>query len=1091
MTLAPDTVRTVPLTDAQAGMVHAELAAPGSADFSVGDALVFRGRISAAALADAVQRTLAEVPWLGSRFAPEHMALVPGDGPAVPSGPRLLPPGVLRGELTGDSDRQLAEQLRADYLPHITLESRLLHEQLLLTSLDTDLQPVAVWVLVAHHVLFDGYGITLLARRVTEHYTALAAGSPVPETPFTQPGQVLAAEVRYHGSAAEESDRGYWHARLEGDGQDYRPTRLAGLLGAAGQRPDASAAARLRLTGRPLSLGRFSGTVPTASETTRATWADAAIAAHALLAARLTGASRTIIGLPAMNRTGAAALCAIPTINVLPLVLDLHPSGTVGELLESVAAARAELSRHGRYRSEQLMRDLRLVGSGTTLTGTEINIKAFDVPLSVPGGSVSLYALCEGPVDDICLNLLPDRETGKIVAVLTAPAGTLATADAAVLLETYGLLLEQLAAADPATRHATLALAPDAALATLAGPAAAETAPAVLEELFAASAAAAPEAAAITCEGVTLSYRALAARADAIAAAVLAHVNGGATGRYVLIGLERGLDYVAAILGIAKAGATSVPLDPHAPAQRNQRIAARLAGQDPRTPLVLATDAQGWAGYPVLDPSVLPVATGTLPVAAVPRSTPSYLLHTSGSTGEPKAVVISREAFSHWAGYHRHAGFVDAAGEKIAQSLPLHFDGAWCTLLGVALGHHVHLISHEVARDPEALAVQVREHAMTWMDMTPSLAAPLLDTGLFDPGTPVRRLSIGGEGCSQVLWEKLRNLNDLIVENLYGPTEFTVDALVANVAQSPDVVVGRPLAGLKAAVLDSALRPLPAGLPGELYLSGPQEAHGYLGQGALTASRFVADPAGDGTRMYRTGDRAVLGHDGLLRFLGRDDGQVKIRGYRIDVGEVETALAALPGIAHAVVRARGAQLLAWVVPSNSEATMLAGDTERWRAALCLVLPPQMIPHALTPIDRLPLGSTGKLDESQLPDPRPANAPVSAPATGPEQRAVAACMAAELGIQVHALGVESDFFAEGGDSITAIAVVSALRQAGYSSSVGAVFTERTVGGIAAKISGLAPEPVAVNEPAGTADLVQLDAAARSRLSAMLSQRRPRR
>ncbi|MGO2068375.1 AMP-binding protein [Glutamicibacter arilaitensis] len=1086
MTLAPDTVRTVPLTDAQAGMVHAELAAPGSADFSVGDAVVFRGRISAATLAEAVQRTLAEIPWLGYRFDAQLMTLVSGEGPAVPSAPRLLPPGVLRGELTGNSDRQLAEQLRAEYLPRITLESRLLREQLLLTSLDTDVQPVAVWVLAAHHVLFDGYGITLLARRVTEHYTALVAGSPVPETPFTSPGQVLAAEARYHGSAAEERDRGYWQARL--DGQDHRPTRLAGLLGAAGQRPDASAVVRLRLTGRPLSLGRFSGTAPTGSDASRATWADAAIAAHALLAARLTGASHTIIGLPAMNRTGAAALCAIPTINVLPLVLDVDPAGTVGQLLESVAAARAELSRHGRYRSEQLMRDLRLVGSDTTLTGTEINIKAFDLPLSVPGGTVSLHALCEGPVDDICLNLLPEPGTGGVVAVLTAPAGTLAAADAVVLLETYGLLLERLATADPSTRHAEFSLAPDSALAPLAGEAAAETAPPVLEVLFAASTAAAPEAAAITCEGVTLSYRALAARADAIAAAVLAQDGGAATGRYVLIDLERGLDYVAAILGIAKAGATSVPLDPNAPAQRNQRIAARLAGQDLRTPLVLSADAQGWAGYPVLDPSSVPAPTGPIPVADVPRSTPSYLLHTSGSTGEPKAVVVSREAFAHWAGYHRHAGFLGTAGEKIAQSLPLHFDGAWCTLLGVALGHHVHLISHEVARDPEALAVQVREHAMTWMDMTPSLAAPLLDTGLFAPGTPVRRLSVGGEGCSQVLWEKLRDLGRLVVENLYGPTEFTVDALVANVAQSPDVVVGRPLAGLKAAVLDPALRPLPPGLPGELYLSGPQEAHGYLGQGALTASRFVADPAGDGTRMYRTGDRAVFGHDGLLRFLGRDDGQVKIRGYRIDVGEVETALAALPGVAHAVVRARAAQLLAWVVPANSEGAALVADAEQWRAALIRVLPPQMIPHALTTIDRLPLGTTGKLDENQLPDPRPANVPGGAPVNGPAQQAVAAAMAAALGIQVQALGAASDFFAEGGDSITAIAVVSALRQAGYSSSVGSVFAERTVAGIAAKTTALAADSTAAAAPAGTADLVQLDDAARSRLSAMLTRRR---
>ncbi len=1074
MSLAPDTVRTLALTDAQLGMVHAELAAPDTADFAVGDAVVFRGEISAAALTGAVQRTLAEVPWLGCRFDPQALVLVPGERPA--SAPGVLP-GAARQAV---DDRELAQQLRTGYLPRITLEGELLREQLLFSSLDHDEQPLAVWVLAAHHILTDGYGITLLARRVTEHYTALLTGVEVSQNPFTEPQQVLEAEAAYQGSAAHQRDRAYWHGRLEA--QDYRPTRLASLLGAAGQRPDTRERTRLRLAGRPLSLGRFATRVTGTS----ATWADAAIAAHGLLAARLTGSTEVILGLPAMNRTGAAALCPVPTINVLPLALTLRPESTVGQLLQSVAGARAELSRHGRYRSEQLMRDLRLVGSDTTLTGTEINIKAFDVPFAVPGGTVALHALCEGPVDDICLNLMPDAAAGTLTAVLTAPAGTLAAADGAALLESYGLLFEQLTTADEQTRHAALELALAHSRAPLAGAPAAQENPPVLEELFAASVAATPEAAAITCEGITLSYRALAARADAIAAALLA--GNPAPGAYVLIDLPRGINYVAAILGIAKAGATSVPLDPNAPAQRNQRIAARLAAVSAHRPVVLSTAPDAWPEHQVLDLQRLPAATSPVPLAPVARTTPSYLLHTSGSTGEPKAVVVSREAFAYWASYHRHAGFLGASGEKIAQSLPLHFDGAWCTLIGVALGHHLHLITHEVARDPQALAAKVREHRMTWMDMTPSLAAPLLETGVFAPGTSVRRLSVGGEGCSQVLWEKLRELKHLVVENLYGPTEFTVDALVADVTDSADVVVGRPLNGLKAMVLDAALRPLPAGLPGELYLAGPQEATGYLGQSAVTASRFVADPAGDGSRMYRTGDRAVRGHDGLLRFLGRDDGQVKIRGYRIDVGEVETALSALPGIGHAVVRARGQRLLAWVVVADAAGAALAGDPQRWRADLAQVLPPQMIPHALSTIPQLPLGSTGKLDEKQLPE--PAAATVAPSALGSAvQHAVAAAMAQALGQEADTLGADSDFFAEGGDSITAIALVSALRQAGYSSSVGLVFSQRTIASIAHTASVLSDEPAPA--PVDAPQLVQLDEAARTRLASMLTRRRPRR
>ncbi|GAA1407029.1 enterobactin synthase subunit F [Glutamicibacter uratoxydans] len=1079
MTLAPDTVKTYPLTDAQRGIVHAELAAPDTADFSVGDAVVFRGRISAAALAEAVRSTLDEVPWLACRFDVQQMALVPDCMPRRPAAPGLLPSGVLRGELTGDSDKVLADALRATHLPRITLDSQLLREQLLLTCAEDDVQPVAVWVLAAHHILIDGYSISLLARRVSEHYTALVQGTEPAPAPFTQPEAVRRGEEQYHASNALARDASYWHERLQpAQGEEYRPTRLAGLLGAAGQRPDAAAVQRLRISGRPLDLGRFAA--PNAVQGP-GTWADAAIAAHALLAARLTGSTRAVLGLPAMNRTGAAALCPAPTINVLPLVVDIDPSGSIDTLLEEVSAARAKLTVHGRYRAEQLMRDLSLVGSDTALTASEINIKAFDAPLEVPGGTVALHALSEGPVDDICLNLLPDYQAQKVTAVLTAPAGTLAVADAAVLLEAYGLLFEQLAAAPGTTPHTALMLSPQVQRGPLAGAPAAEAVPPVLEELFAASVAATPEAPAITCEGITLSYRQLSLRADAVAAGLLR--AGIGPGGYVLIALERGIDYVASILGIAAAGATSVPLDPNAPRQRNQRIAARLAQLEENPPLVLSGQAEHWTGFSVLDPAQLPPAGLELQLPAVPRSTPGYLLHTSGSTGEPKAVVVSREAFSHWAGYHRHAGFFNAGVQRIAQSLPLHFDGAWCTLLGVALGHHLHLISHESARDPQQLAAQVREHSMTWMDMTPSLAAPLLDTGVFDPGTPVRRLSVGGEGCSQVLWEKLRGLGHLVVENLYGPTEFTVDALVANVADSPDVVVGRPLNGLKAMVLDASLRPLPAGLPGELYLAGPQEAHGYLGQGALTAARFVADPSATGTRMYRTGDRAVIGHDGLLRFLGREDSQVKIRGYRIDVGEVESALATLPGVAHAVVRARGARLLAWAVAGQEF------DAAGWREALGQILPPQMIPHALGIIEQLPLGSTGKLDEKQLPDPAAGAAAPAAPLTGSLQQAVAAAMAEALGMQPEQLGPDSDFFAQGGDSITAIALVSGLREAGYSSSVGEVFALRTIASIAAAATVLSAGPE--NPAAQRPELVALEDGARDRLAAMLARRRPRR
>ncbi|GAA3688723.1 non-ribosomal peptide synthetase [Arthrobacter ginkgonis] len=1112
----------LPLNGAQAGIVHAELADPDAVDFGVGDAVVFRGALDAGLLARAIDATVAEVPWLGHRVEVGADGNGGDDGGTATDGTaRLVPAAPVPGIEVLEHPAAPADaagledfigRVRERFVPRIRLGEPLLFRQVLLASAPApDGTRTAVWVVAAHHVLTDAYGIVLLVRRATEHYAAAASGTDPGPSPFTAPEPVLEEEARYAASTAHTRDRDHWATLLEPNTADpaHRPGRFLPLLGAAGARPDPAAPRRLGLTGRALELGRYApgreavpgkGPRPTGP---RATWADAVVAAHALVLTRLTGAGRAVIGLPVMNRLGsAAALCPAPVVNVLPLVVEVGPADTAADLVSRVAAARTRLVRHGRYRAEQLSRDLHLVGSGETLTATEVNIKAFDQHLTVPGGTVEFHALFEGPVDDIALNVLPVPGRDAVRFTLTAPGAEVSAQDAAAVLAAVEHAFESLAAAEDATPLARLGLTGTEDT-VLHGGVPAEEHPPTLEELFAAAVAAAPDAPALRTAEEALDYRALDARAAAIASAVAAH--GSTAGRFVAIDLPRGADYVAAILAAARAGATSVPLDPQAPPARNRGIVERLDGLGGQPAVVLATDPARWPANPVATPADwnLPAAGAAAPVsfALAPRATAAYLVHTSGSTGEPKAVAVSRDAFAHWMSYHRHAGFHGAVGERIAQTLPLHFDGAWCTLMGIALGHEIHLFSHEEARDPDALAAAVAGRRLTWLDMTPSMMAPLLDTGLFAPGHGVRRVSVGGEGCPQPLWERLRALEGVSVENLYGPTEFTVDALVADARASADVAVGRPLPGLTAVVLDAALRPLPAGLPGELYLAGPQEAHGYLGRPAGTAARFIANPFAEGGRMYRTGDRAVLGHDGLLRFLGRDDGQVKVRGYRIDVGEVETALVRLPGIAHAVVRVRGTRLLGWVVPANDAGAALAADPAAWRAALGELLPAQMVPHALAVLPALPLGSTGKLDEAALPEPSQPGAGQGSVLEGPAQHAVAAAMAAALGTPGSALGPDADFFAEGGDSITAIALVSRLRRAGWSGSVGAVFARRTVAGIAEDATplpaaegtgtdGSGPSPASgpAATPAPPVQLVQLDAADRNRLESMLGRRR---
>ncbi|MFL1376507.1 amino acid adenylation domain-containing protein, partial [Nocardiopsis protaetiae] len=311
----------------------------------------------------------------------------------------------------------------------------------------------------------------------------------------------------------------------------------------------------------------------------------------------------------------------------------------------------------------------------------------------------------------------------------------------------------------------------------------------------------------------------------------------------------------------------------------------------------------------------------------------------------------------------------------------------------------------------------------------------------------------GGEACPQPLWERLRGLPGVRALNFYGPTENTVDALVGDVADTPDTAIGHPVAGVGALVLDAALRPVPPGVPGELYLDGDRLARGYLGRPDLTAERFVASPYGPpGARMYRTGDRVVVGPDGAVRYLGRVDDQVQVRGYRVEPAEIDAAAETHPGVARCATVARtspsGVRLVAYAVGADT----LTEDG--LRAHLTARLPDHMVPSRVVVLDRLPLNSSGKVDRDALPDvPERTTAAESA---DPVERTLTAVLGEVLGAPV---GVHDDFFRLGGDSILAIQAVNRARATGLEITVRDVFEAPTAAALATRArTGTAAAPV---------------------------------
>jgi amino acid adenylation domain-containing protein/non-ribosomal peptide synthase protein (TIGR01720 family) len=797
----------------------------------------------------------------------------------------------------------------------------------------------------------------------------------------------------------------------------------------------------------------------------------ALLAAFDALLSRLGGKEDLVVGSPVANRGRLETEGLIGLfVNTLALRGDLAGDPGFSELVRRTREAALGAYVHQELPFEKLVDELRIERD---LTHSPL----FQVMLVLQNAPAEALTL-----PDLALRLVPTAEVSAkfdLTLYLTETPGALAATweydpdlfDAPTVQRMaagFEVLLGGLLAR-PEERLSGLPLLRDAEshqLVTAWNDTAAALPPVCIHEVFAAQAALTPEAPALVFEGETLGYGELDRRADQVAHHLLR--RGARPGDLVGVLMERSIEMVAALLGVLKAGCAYVPLDPGYP---RERLAFML--EDCGMPLVLAQERlrgalpEGTGQVVCLDSEweriACESATGLTGLAG-PDSV-AYAIYTSGSTGRPKGAMNSHRGIANRLLWMQDRYRLDGS-DRVLQKTPYSFDvSVWEFFWPLTTGACLVVARPEGHRDPGYLVRLIVEAEITTLHFVPSMLHAFLEQEGVERCTSLRRVMCSGEALSFDLQQRFFARLGAELHNLYGPTEAAVD-VTSHACEPGDrrgiVPIGRPIANLQIHIVDRALRPVPAGVPGELLIGGVGLGLGYLRRPALTAERFIPNPLSEepGTRLYRTGDLARHLPDGAVEFLGRLDFQVKIRGFRIELGEIEAALGEIAEVAQAVVVARSevsesGRLVAYVVPRRGAHLEMAA----LRQALQRRLPEFMVPAAFVVLPEMPLTFSGKVDRRALPAPEVPHSqePEAGPRTAAEA-ALAGIWSALL--RRDRVGLHDNFFALGGDSILAIQVVARAARAGYRITPKQMFEHQTIAALAqvavATVSGEIPQ-----------------------------------
>ncbi len=1038
----------LPLVAAQPGIWMAERLSTLPGAWSVAHYVELRGALDPTLLGKAIVAGLQQADTLSLRFEEEEGEVWQW----LAADRTFAEPSIIDLRTAPDPHRAATERMQADLAQDLRVDggNPLVCHQLLRVGDDR-----WYWYQRYHHLLVDGFSFPAITRQIAAIYRAWQRGEATPESPFTPFAEVVDEYQRYAGSEAWQRDKAFWQAQRQA-----LPAPASLSAAPLGGRAAGSDIWRMKLEMNADAFRRLASHAPQCQP------ADLALALTTLWLGRLCNRMDYAAGFIFMRRMGSAALTSTgPVLNVLPLAVHIDAQETLADLAMRLAAQLKKMRRHQRYDAEQIVRDSGKAAGDEPLFGPVLNVKVFDYQLDIDGVQAVTHTLATGPVNDLELALFPD-ETGGLSLENLANKARYDEAELRRHMARLTALLAQFAA-DPTLRcgEAEMLSADELARLAAVNDTAVPLPATTLSALVADQARKTPDAPALADARWQFSYREM--RQQVVALAQLLRQRGVKPGDSVAVALPRSVFLTLALHGIVEAGAAWLPLDTGYPDDR-----LRMMLEDARPSLLIATEDQlaRFSDIPGLESLCYqqPLAAGDdAPLALSKPDHTAYIIFTSGSTGRPKGVMVGQTAIVNRLLWMQDR-YPLSADDVVAQKTPCSFDvSVWEFWWPFIAGAQLVMAEPEAHRDPQAMQQFFARYGVTTTHFVPSMLAAFvasLDADSVAACRTLRRVFCSGEALPTELCREWERLTGAPLHNLYGPTEAAVDVswypacgpeLAAVTGSS--VPIGWPVWNTGLRILDAAMRPVPPGVAGDLYLTGIQLAQGYLGRPDLTASRFIADPFAPGERMYRTGDVARWLTNGAVEYLGRSDDQLKIRGQRIELGEIDRVMSALPDVAQAVSHAcvfnqaaatggDARQLVGYLVSDSG----LPLDTAALKARLAEQLPPHMVPVVLMQLAELPLSANGKLDRKALPLPTLGGERSGRPPEPGMETLVAAAFSQLLGCEVN--DIDADFFALGGHSLLAMRLAAQLsRQLARQVTPGQVMVASTVGKLSALLA----------------------------------------